>query len=51
MLKSIDSAVNILMDVAEATPHDINNLYNLTTSLATSISLSSIDTQHQVSVC
>ena len=26
------------MDVAEATSHDINNLYNLTTSLATSIS-------------
>ena len=26
------------MDVAEATSHDINNLYNLTTTLATSIS-------------
>ena len=26
------------MDVTEATSHDINNLYNLTTSLATSIS-------------
>ena len=26
------------MDAAEATSHDINNLYNLTTSLATSIS-------------
>ena len=31
-------SINILMDVAEATLHDINNLYNLTTSLATSIS-------------
>ena len=31
-------SINILMDVAEATSHDINNLYNLTTSLATSIS-------------
>ena len=30
--------INILMDVAEATSHDINNLYNLTMSLATSIS-------------
>ena len=29
---------NILIDVAEATSHDINNLYNLATSLATSIS-------------
>ena len=29
---------NILMDVEEPTSHDINNLYNLTTSLATSIS-------------
>ena len=26
------------MDVVEATSHDINNLYNLTTSLATNIS-------------
>ena len=26
------------MDAAEATSHDINNLYNLTTSLATSVS-------------
>ena len=34
-------SINILMDAAEATSHDINNLYNLTTSLATSISLSS----------
>ena len=31
-------SINILMDVAEATSHDINNLYNLTTSLATSVS-------------
>ena len=31
-------SINILMDVAQATSHDINNLYNLTTSLATSIS-------------
>ena len=31
-------SINILMDVAEATSHDINNLYNLTMSLATSIS-------------
>ena len=30
--------INILMDVADATSHDINTLYNLTTSLATSIS-------------
>ena len=30
-------SINILMDVAEATSHDINNLYNVT-SLATSIS-------------
>ena len=31
-------SINNLMDVAEATSHDINNLYILTTSLATSIS-------------
>ena len=31
-------SINILMDVAEATSHNINNLYNLTTSLAISIS-------------
>ena len=31
-------SINILMDVAEATSHDINNLYTLTTSLATSVS-------------
>ena len=31
-------SINILMDAAEATSHDINNLYSLTTSLATSIS-------------
>ena len=30
-------SINILMDVTRATSHDINNLYNLTTSLATSI--------------
>ena len=29
--------INTLMDVVRATSHDINNLYNLTTSLATSI--------------
>ena len=31
-------SINILMDVAEATSHNINNLYSLTMSLATSIS-------------
>ena len=30
-------SINTLMDVAKATSHDINNLYNLTTSLTTSI--------------
>ena len=30
--------INILIDAAEATSHNINNLYNLTMSLATSIS-------------
>ena len=30
-------SINILKDVAAATSHDINNLYNLTMSLATSI--------------
>ena len=44
-------SINTLMDVAEATSHDINNLYNFTMSLATSISFSSVDTPHQVSVC
>ena len=29
--------INALMDAVRATSHDINNLYNLTTSLATSI--------------
>ena len=31
-------SINILMDAVEDTSHDINNLYNLTTSLAISIS-------------
>ena len=31
-------SINILMDKVDATSHDINTLYNLTTSLATSIS-------------
>ena len=31
--------INVLMDAVRATSHDINNLYNLTTSLATSINL------------
>ena len=31
-------SINILMDKVDATSHDINNLYNLTTSLATSVS-------------
>ena len=31
-------SINILMDKVDDTSHDINNLYNLTTSLATSIS-------------
>ena len=31
-------SINILMNKVEKTSHDINNLYNLTTSLATSIS-------------
>ena len=43
-------SINVLMDKVDKTSHDINNLYNLTTSLATSIS-SSVDTPHQVSVC
>ena len=30
-------SINTLMDVARATSHDIDNLYNLTTSLTTSI--------------
>ena len=30
-------SINIFLDAAEATSHDINNLYNLTTSLVTSI--------------
>ena len=30
--------INILMDAAEATSHDIHYLYNLTMSLATSVS-------------
>ena len=32
-----DHGINALMDAARAPSHDINNLYNLTTSLATSI--------------
>ena len=31
-------SINILMDKVDETSHDINNLYNLTTSLATSLS-------------
>ena len=32
-------SINTLMDAVRTTSHDINNLYNLTTSLATSINL------------
>ena len=31
-------SINILMDEVEETSKDVNNLYNLTTSLATSLS-------------
>ena len=31
-------SINILMDKVDETSHDVNNLYNLTTSLATSLS-------------
>ena len=31
--------INTLMDAVQTTSHDINNLYNLTTSLATSINI------------
>ena len=31
-------SINILMDKVDETSHDINNLYNLTTSLASTIS-------------
>ena len=31
-------SINILMDKVEETSHDVNNLYNLTNSLATSLS-------------
>ena len=37
--------INALIDAVRTTSHDINNLYNLITSLATS------DTLHQVSLC
>ena len=43
--------INALMDAVRATSHDIKNLYNLTTSLATSINFHTVDTPHQVSVC
>ena len=44
-------SINTLMDAARATLYDINNLYNLTTSLTTSINFHPVDTPHQVSVC
>ena len=47
-------SINSLIDKVDDTSHDINNLYNLTTSLGTSISfhqLILLDTPHQVSVC
>ena len=31
-------SINVLMDKVDETSHDVNNLYNLTTSLATSLS-------------
>ena len=34
--------INALMDAVRATSHDINNLYNLTTSLATSINFNQL---------
>ena len=44
-------SINILMDVAEATSHDINNLYNLTMSLATSISFHQLILHIRVNDC
>ena len=44
-------SINILMDVAKATSHDINNLYNLTMSLATSLNFHQLILPNQVSVC
>ena len=35
-LRSTDMDINALMDAVRTTSHDINNFYNLTTSLATS---------------
>ena len=42
-------SINILMDKVGETSQDVNNLYNLTTSLATSPQLSPTCTIHQVS--
>ena len=44
-------SINALMDAARATSYDINNLYNLTTSLSYQHKFSPVDTPHQVSVC
>ena len=44
-------SINILMNKVDETSHDINNLHNLTTSLATEYQLPSVNTPHQVSVC
>ena len=43
--------INILMSKVDKTLHDINSLYNLTTSLATSISFHLLILHIQVSVC
>ena len=39
---------NIIMDKVDGTVHDINNLYNMTTSLSTSLKLLPANTSHQI---
>ena len=43
-------SINILMDMMDETSHDINNLYNQTTSLATSISFHQLILHIMISV-
>ena len=42
-------SINVLMDKVNETSQDVNNLYNLTTSLATSLSYHQLISIHQVS--
>ena len=41
-------SINVIMDTGDETLQDVNNLYNVTTSLATSVSYHPVNSSHQI---